>query len=333
MKNNKKKIGRNEKCPCGSEKKYKKCCLEINQHIAREENGFQTNDQELLKLHRFNEDLKKELNLISMMSDGWEKHSINGKADDEGVSWTRLVNDKGFISFSSYSFTKDLYLHKSIKSLNALSLVLIYIKNEYRGDGLGNKWMTVITELADKHQITLNLNAVNILSDKAYVEHEKELQVEHMRNFEEDDSYKICFNPISASYFDSAIDDMERSSNSDDRNSLDNKSLYKFYLNNGFEFLPTSSFAMTRDDNYFSPYKEGTKEYRPHAPSMVRIHKGEESYLQAIKYPSIMGGESSTKRFTYKQTTDFLEFIYLNDRTDLVNSGRKSKRKWLMRTK
>ena len=72
MKNNKKKIGRNEKCPCGSEKKYKKCCLEKNQHIAREENGFGTNDQELLKLHRFNEDLKKELNLISMMYDGWE---------------------------------------------------------------------------------------------------------------------------------------------------------------------------------------------------------------------------------------------------------------------
>ena len=127
MKNNKKKIGRNEKCPCGSEKKYKNCCLEKNQHIAREENGFQTNDQELLKLHRFNEDLKKELNLISMMSDGWEKHAING----EDESCIRLVNDKGFIDFESHSFVKDSHLHKSIKSLNALSLVLIYIKNEY----------------------------------------------------------------------------------------------------------------------------------------------------------------------------------------------------------
>ena len=88
MKNNKKKIGRNEKCPCGSEKKYKNCCLEKNQHIAHEESGFQTNDQELLKLHRFNEDLKKELNLISMMFDGWEKHAING----EDESCIRLVN-------------------------------------------------------------------------------------------------------------------------------------------------------------------------------------------------------------------------------------------------
>ncbi|GEM_PF-3237392 len=27
LKNKKNKIGRNEKCPCGSGKKYKKCCL------------------------------------------------------------------------------------------------------------------------------------------------------------------------------------------------------------------------------------------------------------------------------------------------------------------
>jgi len=28
-------IGRNQKCPCGSEKKYKKCCLVTERELAR----------------------------------------------------------------------------------------------------------------------------------------------------------------------------------------------------------------------------------------------------------------------------------------------------------
>lgn len=29
---NKKKVGRNDPCPCGSNKKYKKCCISRNTH-------------------------------------------------------------------------------------------------------------------------------------------------------------------------------------------------------------------------------------------------------------------------------------------------------------
>lgn len=32
---NEKKVGRNEACPCGSGKKYKKCCLKNNNHESK----------------------------------------------------------------------------------------------------------------------------------------------------------------------------------------------------------------------------------------------------------------------------------------------------------
>ena len=34
------KIGRNDKCPCGSGKKYKNCCLKVNTEVEKELNNM-----------------------------------------------------------------------------------------------------------------------------------------------------------------------------------------------------------------------------------------------------------------------------------------------------
>jgi hypothetical protein len=41
------KIGRNAPCPCGSGKKYKKCCLKLEEQRAAEERQQNANEQKL----------------------------------------------------------------------------------------------------------------------------------------------------------------------------------------------------------------------------------------------------------------------------------------------
>jgi SEC-C motif len=49
------KVGRNEKCPCGSGRKYKKCCLDLHRGpqlvFDRDENGLLTGRPEIQTVH------------------------------------------------------------------------------------------------------------------------------------------------------------------------------------------------------------------------------------------------------------------------------------------
>ena len=44
------KIGRNEPCPCGSGKKYKKCCIKQHQAVATPQSNYESYVEELENL-------------------------------------------------------------------------------------------------------------------------------------------------------------------------------------------------------------------------------------------------------------------------------------------
>lgn len=58
------KIGRNEPCPCGSGKKYKKCCMQTQEGRDKVEHGLRDNIFSFSVEPRFKDELKEAMDIF-----------------------------------------------------------------------------------------------------------------------------------------------------------------------------------------------------------------------------------------------------------------------------
>ncbi len=118
------KIGRNEPCPCGSGKKYKKCCMQIHQSIEKAENNLKEKILRFSKEPRFEADIRDANNLF-----------FEGREPDEGDM--RMFIDWFIYDYRLKNYGKSIIELFYLEKLQNLSNLEIEILEERQNTVLG----------------------------------------------------------------------------------------------------------------------------------------------------------------------------------------------------
>lgn len=128
MKNSKsKKVGRNEKCNCGSGKKYKKCCMNKGENTdSRWFSNHSVNDFDV-----YNLSLEQELYLIKQSKEKF----INSLFDDSTIEkWNKIIDDKTWLELSKFGIHTQQEWEK-FKNQLSLKEFVVLIKQQLESDG------------------------------------------------------------------------------------------------------------------------------------------------------------------------------------------------------
>ena len=145
----KKKIGRNDPCPCGSGKKYKKCCLGRDGRAANKfPPEIEMNPYERLAILRFGEELRERPELLKMISDK-VKSTKNGE---------NLPTRESFDEFVSGMWTSEKLEAMSTDAIIA-KLTIMGVKFEEQLFRQQVRDYICAIQLAEDHYYTQNWHA------------------------------------------------------------------------------------------------------------------------------------------------------------------------------
>jgi hypothetical protein len=118
------KIGRNAPCPCGSGKKYKKCCLAqdetINFQVARDKKMLEKVNRELIAFDEkqdFDSDFGQASNRYFDLDYPFREESSDDEEDDEGEGWSDDDIDHDSLDFLNW-FALDYILQDGCRVID-----------------------------------------------------------------------------------------------------------------------------------------------------------------------------------------------------------------------
>ena len=328
-------VGRNDKCPCGSDKKYKKCCMnKKNEETA----------SDYVKVSSRNRDYQNIMNEI-MKKTGTRKCLPTDLEDQMHGNY--LVHPQyGYIKLLKQNDNKEAFGNGIWEddSKKHFQIQEVYIKKEYRGDGLGSKWMDIIIDIADKynHGLTLIASSISYYQDpdgkSSYEDNLKGLDQMVSLSTKVNQNF-TPFNHQAIKdlygYYDNIVSEWEinfESDSYDDDKRETNIRLVDWYKTKGFVVSATNmgSFIMEED---FTRNFLNTKNKDLH---MVRFNDGDQ--LLEEPFPCMLNlrksgiREDNPKLYDFHSTSSFCEYLYRSERYDLMTYQLTDNKKFVVNT-